>query len=239
MFTFESVVRFSEVDTDGYLGLKGILNYFQDCSELQSDSLDNGFVKVHLEHHFWVLNSWQIQIKKKPKLGDKIFAGTAPHQFRSFEGQRNFFILDENKEVLVNANSIWTFLDMETLRPVKVDDEQLKKYALDPPYEMDYAPRKIDIRKIEEAAYTKICEIEVKDYMLDMNKHVNNAWYVIATTEYVPKDFEYNQVRVDYRKAAYLGDVLILKEARVDDKLVHVLSTEDGTVYNIIEYSNI
>ena len=42
MYSFDSMIRFSEVDHHGTLTLPGIINYFQDCSILHSDSLGVG-----------------------------------------------------------------------------------------------------------------------------------------------------------------------------------------------------
>ena len=39
MYTFESRVRYSEVDAEGKLPVPGIIDYFQDCSVFQSEDL--------------------------------------------------------------------------------------------------------------------------------------------------------------------------------------------------------
>ena len=41
-YTFDSKVRFSEVDHTGRITLPGIINYFQDCSTFQSEDLGLG-----------------------------------------------------------------------------------------------------------------------------------------------------------------------------------------------------
>jgi hypothetical protein len=38
-YSFEGKIRYSEVGEDGRLTMPGILNYFQDCSTFQSESL--------------------------------------------------------------------------------------------------------------------------------------------------------------------------------------------------------
>jgi acyl-ACP thioesterase len=109
MFTKESTVRLSEVGSDGYLTLPGVINYFQDCSELHSESVGVG---VEVDNDYaWVLNSWQIQIKSYPKMNDKITVGTLPHRIKGIQGDRNFLMMDENDNVIINANSIWSYFD--------------------------------------------------------------------------------------------------------------------------------
>ena len=42
MYTFNSRVRYSEVDSDARLTLDGIINYMQDCTNFQSEDLGVG-----------------------------------------------------------------------------------------------------------------------------------------------------------------------------------------------------
>ena len=42
MYTFESRVRFSEVDATEKLTLPAVVNYFQDCTTFQSEELGRG-----------------------------------------------------------------------------------------------------------------------------------------------------------------------------------------------------
>ena len=46
---------------------------------------------------------------------------------------------------------------------------------------------------------------------LDTNRHVNNAQYVAIARELLPVDFALGELRVEYRKAAVLGDVMYPK----------------------------
>ena len=42
MYTFDSKVRYSEIDHRGTMTLPALINYFQDCSTFQSESLGFG-----------------------------------------------------------------------------------------------------------------------------------------------------------------------------------------------------
>ena len=46
MYTFDARIRFSEVDSAGYLTLPALLDYFQDCSTFQSEALGDGIEKL-------------------------------------------------------------------------------------------------------------------------------------------------------------------------------------------------
>lgn len=71
MYTFNSRVRYSEVDSNARLTLDGIINYMQDCTNFQSEDLGVG-LEFHKEKKLaWILNSWQIVIDEYPKNGRK------------------------------------------------------------------------------------------------------------------------------------------------------------------------
>ena len=67
MYTFTSRVRFSETDENGKLSLAGIMNYLQDCSVFHSEDVGNGTDVLKKRDRVWLLNSWQIIIKKRPR----------------------------------------------------------------------------------------------------------------------------------------------------------------------------
>ncbi len=64
---------------------------------------------------------------------------------------------------------------------------------------------------------------------------MNNANYVRIAMELLPEDFEVKGMRVEYRVAAKLGDVLNPIVYRVDDKIIVALMVENE-VSAIIEF---
>lgn len=77
----------------------------------------------------------------------------------------------------------------------------------------------------------------VKEYHLDTNNHVNNGQYVRMAMEYVPKDLFVEQLRVEYKSQAVLGDKICpVMSVDESNKLYTVtLNKEDGKPYCIVE----
>ena len=71
-YSFDSCVRFSEVGEDQKLTLGSVINYFQDCSTFQSESLGAGVEFLRKQHRVWVSSSWQVVIERYPALCEKI-----------------------------------------------------------------------------------------------------------------------------------------------------------------------
>jgi acyl-ACP thioesterase len=97
--------------------------------------------------------------------------------------------------------------------------------------EMNYAPRKISLPEhFEDAgAFT------VRKYQIDTNEHMNNGQYVKLALE-VLEDVQVKEVRVEYRKAAVLGDVFVVKQKEEEGKIVVSLCDEEDIPYAIVEF---
>ena len=233
MYSFDSRVRYSEVGEDKNLTLNGIINYFQDCSTFQSEALNTGLKRMEALHRVWVLSSWQIVINRYPALCEEIQTSTWPYAFQGFCGYRNFTMSDREGNFLAYANSLWSFLDTDTGRPVRVPAESEEAYVLEDKLEMNYASRKVPMPANAEAAEP----FAVQKHHLDTNHHVNNGQYIQMAREYVPLDFPVRQLRAEYKKSALPGDMIYPVVAKEDGRYTVGLCDELGRPYTVVELS--
>lgn len=233
MYTFDSRIRYSETDSEGKLTMASLLNYFQDASTFQSEDLGVGVAYLKEKHLVWVLSSWQIVVERYPALCQKVVVGTQPYDMKGFLGYRNFAMMTEEGEYLAKANSLWSLLDTTTGRPVQVPPFLAEKYALSEKLEMNYAPRKIMLPENGEHKEA----IVVKRHHLDTNHHVNNGQFVDMAMEYLPEDFSIGQLRAEYKKQAFLDDILVPYVAKQDGKVLVSLRDETGAVYVNVEFA--
>jgi acyl-CoA thioesterase FadM len=71
---------------------------------------------------------------------------------------------------------------------------------------------------------------------IDYNRHMNNANYVRVAMELLPEGFVVRGLRVEYRVAAKLGDVLVPTLYHIDGGLIVALSVGSETSA-IIEFT--
>lgn len=227
MFKFEGKIRYSETDEKGCLTVPRLIDYFQDCSSFQSESV--GLSREYFEerHIAWVLSFWQVVIKRRPKHTERVSIGTFPYEFKSFMGMRNFFMEDEAGGMVACANSIWSLLDMQSGRPVKPSEEILKYYPLEERLPMEYADRKV---RIPEGGNT-LEPFRVKREDLDSNYHMNNARYIAAAMNYIPGNLEVIEFRAEYKKQAYLGDCIYPYIVSIEGGLAISLRDAEGAAY--------
>lgn len=235
MYTFDSRVRYSEVGENGLLSLQSLLDYFQDCSTFQSEDIGLGLDYMDKIGQVWLLSAWQICIGRYPKYGERITVGTVPYEFRSFMGFRNFLMQTKEGEALAWANSIWTLMDREKMRPVKPNEDMLAGYVLEDKYPMDYAPRKI----VVPADGQEMEPFAVKPHHLDTNHHVNNGQYVRMAMDCIPGGFQISQLRVEYKSQALLGEEIhpVTAAGESGKRYTVCLNRADGAPYCIAEFT--
>ncbi len=233
IYEFQSRVRYSEIGEDRKLTLDGILNYFQDCTTFHSEAVGLGMEKLEKKRRLWMLSSWQICVGRYPKMGEELRIQTWPYEFKGFYGARNFSLLTSEGEKLAWANSLWVYADLDTGKPVRVDEEEASSYVLEPKMEMDYAPRKIAVP----AEGEHLDSFEVKKHHLDTNHHVNNGQYIRMAGEYLPENFYIKQMRAEYKSQARLGDVIFPAVYKQEGRWVITLSNKEGKPYCIVEFS--
>ncbi|MCD8325890.1 MAG: thioesterase [Lachnospiraceae bacterium] len=227
MYQFESCVRYSELHEDGLLAVPKIVDYFQDCSTFQSEDLGVGIEYLTERKIAWILSFWQIQILRRPGIGERVTIGTFPYEFKSFLGMRNFFMKDEQGQMLVQASSIWSLLDTERFRPVRPDEEMRTRYVLEERLPMDYAPRKL----VMEEGGERLAPIQILPDFQDTNHHVNNARYVTIAMDALEMMGENPQVKellIEYKGQAHKGDLVYPVVLKVEQGYQIKLENEQG-----------
>ena len=170
MYTFDSRIRYSEIDRSGRLSIPAVVDYFQDCSAFQSEELGVGVEYLANKKRAWILNSWQIVLERRPEECEKITVGTWGSGFDKFHATRNFIMKTTQGERLAYANSIWVYINTETGMPVRPTKEEIDVYKLEAPLEMEYEPRKIKLSR----EWGEKEPVKVQRSWIDSNDHVNN-----------------------------------------------------------------
>lgn len=232
MYEAEWQVRFSECDKEQKLTYNGIVNYFQDCSNLQSEELGAGAEWLKNNNRAWIMDFWQIIIKERPKSFDLIRVATWPNGFKGFFGTRNFTMKSKNEEILAYANSYWVYIDTITGHPARLSNEEIDKYILEPPLEMDYAGRKIDIPDEMEL----IDEIIVRPHQIDLYHHMNNGRYIETACDYIPADVPVWQICCQYKKQARLAEHVRVYRKIETSKIIVVLKDMDDNIYAAVSF---
>lgn len=232
-FQFDSRIRYSETGLDRKLTMVSLVDYFQDCSTFQSEICGNGIDDLAKQHRAWMILSWQIEVVRRPVLGEKVTVQTWPYGFKAFYGYRNFTMVDENGDYLAKANSVWAFIDTESGHPVRVDQEMIAGFSLEEQLPMDSFSRKLKVPEEN----VPMEAFQVGRHHLDTNHHVNNGQYIRMAEDYLPEGFETGRLRVEYRQQALLHDVIIPMVHTEENEVTVSLCSETDKPYAILVFS--
>lgn len=234
MYSFEGRVRYSETDENENLTLLAILNYFQDCSTFHAEDAGVGYDVLKKTGCFWVLNYWQIDVYRYPKLCEKIRIGTSPYDCKGFLGFRNFYMDDGEGKRAAMGNTLWTYLNLKSGKPDRVPENVIEAYGEMRKMDMEYEPRKI---KVPEGISSRKEEpFEVKRQYLDANNHVNNGQYVQMALDYLKKGFRVDRMRAEYKKAALLGDTICPTVYEDEGYCAVSLNDSEDREYAVVEF---
>lgn len=236
MYEMKREITYSQVRRNLKVDMAEIAQFFQDCVLVQSETIGKGVEETERSRTAWFLSSWQIEVMRYPEFMEEVTVRTWPYEFKSMYGYRNFDIIDSKGETVARANSIWIFMDLAKMRPSKPSPENIEGYILEPALDMEYAPRKVNILGDDYKISAENVEpIVVKYTFLDSNDHVNNGRYVKEAMDYLPSDITFKQMRVDYRKAATLGDKMYPIQYQHDGVSQVAFVDEEGSPYVIVE----
>ncbi len=232
MYSFKSRVRYSECDEKSNMTLLALVNYLQDSVTFQSESLNLGVNHWEDNRVAWVLSYWHIIIERFPKLGEEICISTWAYDFTRFMGYRNFTIKNKDEQVIAYANSLWVYVDTETGKLKRVDEEQKLLYSTEPEYPMESISKKVEVPSEMEAKEA----FKVQRFYIDSNQHVNNEKYILMAMEYLPDNSRINSVRVEYKNAAVLGDIIYPYVGKEDNKVTVLLGNEEMKPFAVVEF---
>ena len=250
-FELDKVVATSDLGRKGCLKLRSLIDYLQDCSVFQLDTepeLDKYFKSVN---GGMFLSQRDIHIIRMPKYGERVKVKTWVYEVNPSYGYRNNNVYDEEGRVCVESSALGVFVKYDTGALLRVPQDIMDSMPRYERHAMEYRPRKIRIPKDIEPEL--VDEYRVREYHIDGNKHMNNAWYVAIGEEYLPRDWEFSRIRIEYLIPAIYGDVMRIERYKINNPLAQealplkqgensgngyivVMRREDGKIYSIIEF---
>jgi medium-chain acyl-[acyl-carrier-protein] hydrolase len=232
-FEYTSPVRYTECAPDLVMKKTALISRMEDTSVFHSESIGYGPKPYGEVQHAWIIVSWQILIDRMPVFNEKITTGTFAEGFRGFQGDRDFYVRDENGDYLARAYSRWIYYDFKTQRPMRVPEEEAKAYGTDTPLAFEHAPRHIAVPDGKPSAARPV---RIRENHIDNNRHVNNLHYIEMAMACLKKGDEIREIRVEYNSQAVLGDVLYPHVYESDRETVVVLTAEEGRTCATVQF---
>lgn len=201
MFQKEFIISNNDVDYRFNLKPANLFRIFQDMAMMATEEIECDSISLAKRGIDWVITRMDVEIMRLPRCNEKITVCTYPGKDMAMLYPRFFYILDENKNLLVRCSSIWALIDAKTRRVI-VDKDTIKKL---PPETSEYElplPSKI----VQEGIRNKVETRKIHYSDLDFNCHMNNVHYVELLMDV--HDFEfYKSNRPSFISLNYLKEI--------------------------------
>ena len=233
MYSLKYKVTTSTCDSEGRLKLYSALQMMQDCSEMWIDS-EPGVKQYFADQNMaQLLATRQVEIIRVPEYKEELTVTSTVYDMKPMFGFRNTFIYDAQGNPCYKTWSMGAFVDKVAGKLKRVDQATIDSMNLEPQKEMNYRDRRIILSK---QGGDILEPVKVLRADIDYNKHMNNANYVRMAMELLPESMAVRGMRVEYRVAAKLGDILTPTMYQIDDGFIVSLSV-NGEVSATVEFT--
>lgn len=227
MTLFEETVkiRYSEMDCDLVLKPGAMLQFLQDLASDNAEQLDFGYSYIIKQNLAWFLLKYRLEFDDYPEGIYDLTIKTEPRGYNKMFAFRDFYITHQGKQI-GRAASTWTLVDLSTKSMANASEifANNKFMYLHDKREDDLNYGKI--RLPEKFDVDKTFEVRFDD--LDVNKHVNNANYIVWAIE--PLSF-------DFRRSHKLKtvDMMFKKEITYGNKVLSEVAINGNTTIHAVK----
>lgn len=200
-------VGIESIDKDDLATNRAIFTYLEDiaCDHASNVSLEFLNLKPGMAH--WILLSWKLHIFKRPTYNETVLVKTWIECADKASCIRDFEVINADDEVLAIASSRWVLLNLETRKIIKLSDEYIGQFGMEPDKKVFDEPF---ARFIEPKEYDYEIPYKVERRDIDLNNHVHNLNYLDIAYEIIPADVYYNNnfdtINIEYKKEIKFDD---------------------------------
>ena len=203
MFTHTYETRYGDYKDYETIKPGTVLDIIQDVSTRDSARCGYGIEELRDLKMAWLLQGINVHFEKPVRISEKIEACTAVKSMKGATSERGC-ILKQNGETVAKSIANWFIFDTEKQRVRKIPAEMAEVYEIHDFADDFFEFVKPDICEIETPEYT----VRVSNKDIDTNKHLNNQKGADILMDALPFDFDFNDIKLLYKKTAFLGDEL-------------------------------
>ena len=222
--TREYTVTYTDIDFNGNLKFSQLLNIFQNISIAHGNMLGIFIFPLKALDLAFVITNWRIVFHKPVKVEQNVKITTWIRKHKGSWLFRNYKVVDENGNILIDAAAQFLFMDLITKKPaefiegiINPVDRTITSILLDEKFRIS--------KPSEENLYSE-GSFHTGKSEIDFSMHINNSVYT---------DWAINQVPMEIYESKFLADARISyrKECKYDEEIfvkTYINETEEGTV---------
>lgn len=167
-------IRYSEGDRHGHLKLRPLFDYAQEVAGNHASILGVSSKELLKTGNTWMLSRIKYEIfGELPMSGEEIRVFTYPREFDHMFARREFRFFRNDGTLVAKGTSLWLVVNLQQLKIV-IPDAAMKS-RLPNNSDLDIAFESVGRLNIDGASLPVVGEYDIKENMLDINCHLNNA----------------------------------------------------------------
>ena len=224
MYEMRTQIPFTRTGADNKLKLHEAVGMMMDCCQFQEYQEKNFCDYLRANDIAIFLFSIQIDIVRFPEFREQVKTAVKIYGCKSIYGLRRITMRDEAGKICLISNATGAFFDLRQGKALKLDPTVFGvKYDEAEP--MECLPRKIPFPAVPEA---KCAPFTVTRAVLDPNGHLTSAWYFAIAEDALKPGFNFNRVRLEYKKQIKPGETVTPFRFDADGRLSVVELRDTG-----------
>lgn len=235
--SYRTSMRIGSRDVNLFRRLKtsALFEIFQELSVVHADILGFGTDEVLSRGIVWVITMQRVEIERLPDEQELVYLETWTGKTTHLLYPRFYRMYDEAGNVLVQASSLWTLMDIESRKMLSTEQfgHEMTDMCNGSEIAMPGAPKK--------ASADKSSYFTVPYSYLDQNGHMNNTRYLDLAEDVIPAALEGKKLKTivtRYQNEARHGDVIEL-QWQEKDGIYRISGGGEKKIFSInFEYYN-
>lgn len=235
MYNYTYETRYGDYKDFDTIKAGAVLDIIQDISIKNSADRGYGIYELRDMGKAWLLKGTNLHFESKVKTLVPIEIFTAVKPQKGATSERGC-ILKQNGKVVAKSVAEWFLFDTEKMRPVRIPKEMTDSYQTSD-FDGDefFSYKKPIVTENADVMY----EIRILNKDIDTNKHLNNQKGAELLMDALPYEFEFNDIKLLYKKPAFLGDIMEVCVKKTDKGYYVHLQTKDKDICVIGIFENI
>ncbi len=208
--SYVTQMRVGSRDVDMFRRLRtaSMFQLFQELSVIHAAQLGFGTEEVLSRGVVWVITMQRVEIKRMPQEQELIYLETWTGKTSHLLYPRFYRIIDEEGNVIIEASSLWTLMDIESRKMLSSEQfgHEIVDMTCGKEIAMPGAPKK--------AAAETSSRFTVPYSYLDQNGHMNNTRYFDLAEDIIPAPLEGKKLKTivsRYQNEVRHGDTIELQ----------------------------
>ena len=229
----EEKISFYDLDANGDIKLTALLKYMGEASSANAEALGASYEKNLEIGLTFIIQRLGVRFFKVPKLSQKVTIRTWPAQTTRSAFKRNGDIYDEDKNKMMEWESLWVLIDINERR-IKRPSVLPIEFPLYGKMGVEVEADKIVIPSERKQLASYIHTVFFSE--LDVNSHMNNSVYadLIANVLTLKNSLNikaWKEVQFNYVNEAKLNDEVMVNAHQSNDSLYISGGSGEKTIF--------